>query len=170
MAMNRDEAAASLCAQSVTVSPSALIQTCLKISTRLLMPDTFVYAVLVQRRPIRVLSIDGGGVRGMVPLAVLHLLLVKVQHIDGCGGLQPCDLFDVIIGTSTGGILAVLLGVLRLPVSQCVDIYKELSKKAFAPCVEAHFPGASVINGVLLLVIVQLRQVLDTAPMNLRNY
>ncbi len=53
----------------------------------------------VNNKPFRVLSIDGGGVRGIVPVTVLRLaereLGVKVQ-----------DRFDLIVGTSTGAIVA----------------------------------------------------------------
>lgn len=46
---------------------------------------------------IRILSIDGGGIRGVVPLAFLDLLQKTV-------GSQPClqDLFDLAFGTSSG--------------------------------------------------------------------
>ena len=55
----------------------------------------------------RILSIDGGGIRGILPLA----LLVEVEARRG----QPCaDLFDLIAGTSIGGIIATGLAH-RLP-------------------------------------------------------
>lgn len=46
---------------------------------------------------IRILSIDGGGIRGVVPLAFLDFLQKTV-------GSQPClqDLFDLAFGTSSG--------------------------------------------------------------------
>jgi patatin-like phospholipase/acyl hydrolase len=54
------------------------------------------------RDPIRVLSIDGGGVRGIIPAR----LLVELERIAG----RPVrQMFDVIAGTSTGGIIALLL-------------------------------------------------------------
>lgn len=49
--------------------------------------------------PIRVLSIDGGGIRGILPATVLTALEERSGH-------PVADLFDLIIGTSTGGILA----------------------------------------------------------------
>lgn len=49
--------------------------------------------------PIRVLSIDGGGVRGVLPATVL----AKLEELSG---QRVVDLFDMAVGTSTGGILA----------------------------------------------------------------
>jgi patatin-like phospholipase/acyl hydrolase len=54
--------------------------------------------------PLRLLSIDGGGIRGIIPA----LVLAKLEQLSG----KPvADLFDYIAGTSTGGILA--LGLTR---------------------------------------------------------
>jgi uncharacterized protein len=52
-----------------------------------------------QQRPVRILTVDGGGIRGIVPAT----LLVELQH------LLPRPLveyFDVVAGTSTGGLVA----------------------------------------------------------------
>ena len=49
--------------------------------------------------PVRVLSIDGGGMRGLIPA----MLLTELEERTG----KPvCQLFDLVAGTSTGGILA----------------------------------------------------------------
>ena len=54
--------------------------------------------------PIKVLAIDGGGVRGIIPAMVLAEVENRTQkHI--------ADLFDLFAGTSTGAILA--LGLLK---------------------------------------------------------
>jgi patatin-like phospholipase/acyl hydrolase len=47
----------------------------------------------------RVLSIDGGGIRGIIPGMVM-------SEIEARTGQPICKLFDLIAGTSTGGILA----------------------------------------------------------------
>jgi uncharacterized protein len=47
-----------------------------------------------------ILSIDGGGIRGVIPAVVLDQIEKRTQ------GTPICELFDVIAGTSTGGILA----------------------------------------------------------------
>jgi patatin-like phospholipase/acyl hydrolase len=57
----------------------------------------------------RILSIDGGGLRGIVPAQVLVALEDKLQRLTGSQDARLCDFFDLIAGTSTGGILACLL-------------------------------------------------------------
>jgi patatin-like phospholipase/acyl hydrolase len=52
--------------------------------------------------PLRVLSIDGGGIRGIIPATVL-------AELERRTGRAIVDLFDLIAGTSTGGILALAL-------------------------------------------------------------
>lgn len=47
----------------------------------------------------RVLAIDGGGIRGVIPAVLL-------RHIEERAGAPISKLFDLIVGTSTGGILA----------------------------------------------------------------
>ena len=47
----------------------------------------------------RILSIDGGGIRGMIPALVL-------AELEKRAGKPVADLFDLVAGTSTGGILA----------------------------------------------------------------
>ncbi len=47
---------------------------------------------------IRILSIDGGGIRGIIPAMVLKALLPENRKAQ--------DAFHLIAGTSTGGIIA----------------------------------------------------------------
>jgi patatin-like phospholipase/acyl hydrolase len=55
-------------------------------------------------RPLRVLALDGGGIRGVIPAMVL-------AEIERKTGKRIAELFDLIAGTSTGGILALGLTV-----------------------------------------------------------
>ena len=53
-------------------------------------------------RTVRILSIDGGGIRGVIPAVILE----KIEAMTG----QPiATLFDLVAGTSIGGILAAAL-------------------------------------------------------------
>uniref|UniRef100_A0A1D1XY16 Patatin n=1 Tax=Anthurium amnicola TaxID=1678845 RepID=A0A1D1XY16_9ARAE len=57
---------------------------------------------------ITVLSIDGGGIRGIIPSVVLSFLESELQKLDG-EDARLADYFDVISGTSTGGLVTAML-------------------------------------------------------------
>ncbi|KAK1427399.1 hypothetical protein QVD17_16083 [Tagetes erecta] len=57
---------------------------------------------------ITILSIDGGGVRGIIPGVILDFLETELQKLDG-ENARLADYFDVIAGTSTGGIVTGML-------------------------------------------------------------
>ncbi len=54
----------------------------------------------------RILSIDGGGIRGIIPGQILVTLEEKLRKKSGDKDARIADYFDLIAGTSTGGILA----------------------------------------------------------------
>ncbi|MEG4044437.1 MULTISPECIES: patatin-like phospholipase family protein [unclassified Microcoleus] len=53
----------------------------------------------------RILSIDGGGIRGIIPAQVLVSVESKLQQKSGNPDARIADYFDLIAGTSAGGIL-----------------------------------------------------------------
>ncbi|KAE8651943.1 hypothetical protein Csa_006510 [Cucumis sativus] len=55
-----------------------------------------------------ILSIDGGGIRGIIPGVILQFLEIVLQKLDG-EDARIADYFDVIAGTSTGGLVATML-------------------------------------------------------------
>ncbi|KAA8537729.1 hypothetical protein F0562_027281 [Nyssa sinensis] len=57
---------------------------------------------------ITVLSIDGGGIRGIIPGTILSFLESELQKLDG-EDARIADYFDVISGTSTGGLVTAML-------------------------------------------------------------
>ena len=74
---------------------------------------------------MRVLSIDGGGIRGLIPALVL-------TEVEKRSGKRVFELFDLIAGTSTGGILAcALCAPDPLPAEQLVGLYEEEGPKIF---------------------------------------
>ena len=82
------------------------------------------------RTPRRVLSIDGGGIRGIIPALVL-------AHLELQAG-KPCsELFDLMVGTSTGGMLALGLsiddgnGKALFTAQQLVKLYEEHGGEIF---------------------------------------
>ncbi|KAF8023120.1 hypothetical protein BT93_F0577 [Corymbia citriodora subsp. variegata] len=66
---------------------------------------------------ITILSIDGGGIRGLIPGTILAFLESELQRTYLCGLVQKldgedariADYFDVIAGTSTGGLVTAML-------------------------------------------------------------
>jgi patatin-like phospholipase/acyl hydrolase len=74
---------------------------------------------------MRVLSIDGGGIRGIIPALVL-------TEVEKRSGKRVFELFDLIAGTSTGGILAcALCAPDPLPAEQLVALYEEEGPEIF---------------------------------------
>ena len=72
----------------------------------------------------RVLSIDGGGLKGVFPASFLTEV---EQELDA----PIADYFDLIVGTSTGGIIAIGLG-LGLSAGEILDFYVERGPAIFA--------------------------------------
>jgi predicted acylesterase/phospholipase RssA len=75
---------------------------------------------------VRILSLDGGGIRGIVELAVLQ----KIEESLG-NGLRIQTFFDLIVGTSTGGIIALGLGEKLWSVTECTKKFEALARTAF---------------------------------------
>ncbi|KAF1913173.1 hypothetical protein BDU57DRAFT_504079 [Ampelomyces quisqualis] len=77
---------------------------------------------------LRLLALDGGGVRGLSALLILEHLM---ETVDPDAPPKPCDYFDMIGGTSTGGLIAVMLGRLKMSVPDCIAAYISLSDRIF---------------------------------------
>jgi len=74
---------------------------------------------------MRVLAIDGGGIRGIIPALVL-------TELERRAGRRVFELFDLIAGTSTGGILACALSAPRpMPARRLVALYEEEGPEIF---------------------------------------
>ena len=75
--------------------------------------------------PLRILSLDGGGVHGISSLFMLkaiiddiHLKLIhEFKPLEPIPPIRPCQIFDLICGTSTGGLIAIMLGRLEIVVT-----------------------------------------------------
>ncbi|KAH7372236.1 hypothetical protein BKA66DRAFT_423213 [Pyrenochaeta sp. MPI-SDFR-AT-0127] len=78
---------------------------------------------------LRLLALDGGGVRGLSALMILEQLM---ETVNPGSPPKPCEYFDMIGGTSTGGkLIAVMLGRLRMSVDDCITEYLRLSDRVF---------------------------------------
>ena len=63
----------------------------------------------------RVLTFDGGGVRGLSSLLILREIMETIEReTDADETPLPCEYFDLIGGTSTGGLIAIMLGRLGM--------------------------------------------------------
>jgi hypothetical protein len=90
---------------AVEATPTAVETTPTVVQTT---PPTTVATRHEENKPkrFRLLALDGGGVRGLSSLLILQHLM---RMIDDQNPPKPCDVFDMIAGTSTGGFVAVSL-------------------------------------------------------------
>jgi uncharacterized protein len=94
---------------------------------------------------MNVLSVDGGGIRGLIPAMVL-------ANLEERTGRHTAELFDLIAGTSTGGIIALALtvpgpdGKPRWTANELVDLYLTEGPRIFH-----HSIGRMLESGLGLL-------------------
>jgi patatin-like phospholipase/acyl hydrolase len=79
-----------------------------------------------------VLSLDGGGIKGYTSLLILKRIFRTMMTEGQLDEIpRPCNFFDLIIGTSTGGLIAVMLGRLHMTIDECIAKYEQLGKEVF---------------------------------------
>jgi len=83
-------------------------------------------------RALRVLSLDGGGVKGYTSLLILKRIIRTIANDNEIPEPKPCEIFDLIVGTSTGGLIATMLGRLRMSIDECIAQYEVTGQKVFA--------------------------------------
>lgn len=78
-------------------------------------------------KPFKILSLDGGGIRGVYSAELL-------RHCEEtfCHGTKLADHFDMIAGTSTGAIIALGLGI-GISTPKIVDFYRDDGREIFPP-------------------------------------
>jgi len=80
---------------------------------------------------VRILSIDGGGIRGIIPA----MLLAEIERRTGS---PIAHMFDLVSGTSTGGIIALGLTIPKFPgaplyrAQRFVDLYEQEGSRIFS--------------------------------------
>ncbi|RDW70998.1 hypothetical protein BP6252_07561 [Coleophoma cylindrospora] len=88
-------------------------------------------------RPKRILSLEGSGICGLSTILILkRLMRLYNEGTDEAAertGKEPWQVFDMICGTSTGGIIAIMLGRLQMPLDECEEAYLSLVEKLFSP-------------------------------------
>ncbi len=112
-----------------------------------------------------ILSIDGGGIKGIVSAMLLERLEEKLNLMSGNPGLRLADCFQLIAGTSTGSILAGLLlcpeenGRPKYKASDAVKLYIKHGREIFDRSIihsvltVSGFSGAKFSNKNLLAVL-----------------
>ncbi|MEG3838329.1 MULTISPECIES: patatin-like phospholipase family protein [unclassified Microcoleus] len=79
----------------------------------------------------KILSLDGGGIRGVLSATILKQVETTIQEKTG---QKLHEYFDLISGTSTGSILAAAI-TCQMNVQQMIDFYLEEGKNIFLPSV-----------------------------------
>ena len=80
-------------------------------------------------RPLKILTIDGGGLQAIATLLILDKVMDKIASKDVNGTFRrprPCDVFDTIAGIGAGGWLAILLGRFRMDITTCLTEWYNL--------------------------------------------
>lgn len=80
--------------------------------------------------PKRILSLDGGGIRGLISLQILKRVEHLLRHATASPRLRLSEWFDFIGGTSTGAIIASCLAI-GMEVSQIEEIYHRCARDMF---------------------------------------
>ena len=76
-------------------------------------------------KPFKILSLDGGGIRGIYATALLKQIAAEIT-----GGTHIAEYFDMIAGTSTGGVIALGLG-LNKTAADIHALYAEHGRRVF---------------------------------------
>ncbi|MBW0508951.1 hypothetical protein O181_048666 [Austropuccinia psidii MF-1] len=122
----------------------------------------------------RILSLDGGGIRGLSMLCIVHELMSTIQARLGLKQPPlPCEIFEMITGTGTGGIIALLLGRLRLETSVAIEAYLRIVSIVFSQSKrsmgamrgKSRFSGSKLENVVKQVV----EQVMNTTESSLAD-
>ncbi|THC94944.1 hypothetical protein EYZ11_005583 [Aspergillus tanneri] len=103
-------------------------------------PPFWPISIKPPRAGTRILTLDGGGVRGIVELTILQQIERALGH-----GLYIQDFFDLIVGTSTGGIIALGLGACGNSVQDCTVAFRSLCHEAFTKRKGIGVPGIGQI-------------------------
>ena len=87
-------------------------------------------------KKIRILSLDGGGIRGIISCVILKYIEEQLQKLDNPNA-KLGDYFDLIAGSSTGGILAAILlfpdndKKAKYSVQEALDLYANKGEEIF---------------------------------------
>jgi patatin-like phospholipase/acyl hydrolase len=124
----------------------------------------------------RILSIDGGGIRGIIPLCAL-------VELEKQTGKLTRDVFNMVAGTSTGAIIAAAIAI-GMSAEKTLELYKTLGSRIFKPdwlafittlggmkyhstaCagVYREFIGDVTLNELPMDILLTMQRVVDSKP------
>ncbi|KAG6859395.1 hypothetical protein C0995_009014 [Termitomyces sp. Mi166 len=85
------------------------------------------------QRGLRLLSFDDGGVRGLSELIILREIMFRLMRLENSEYMpKPCDYFDIIGGVGTGGVIALMLGRLQMPIDLAIEKYVNFSQDIYS--------------------------------------
>lgn len=110
-----------------------------------------------EEKKIRILSLDGGGIRGIIPATVMVHIEQRLKEFSKNPNARIADYFDIIVGTSTGGILGCyyLVPDPKFTAQRALNLYVEKGYEIF---------NQSKKNGLL-----GVRQLFDATKYNPKN-
>lgn len=89
-------------------------------------------ASLPPSESLRILCLDGGGIKGCTSLLILKRIFRTIAAEGQLADIpRPCNVFDLIVGTSTGGLIAVMLGRLHMTIDDCILMYEQVGREVF---------------------------------------
>ena len=108
-----------------------------EITTKeLLVQDALKTDHKVPSHKISVLCFDGGGIRSYSSLLVLQALMNEIRSILAQGiasseTIRPHEVFDYVFGSSSGGLIAIMLARLNMTDQQCIDTFQTQAENIF---------------------------------------
>jgi hypothetical protein len=85
---------------------------------------------ITQEKHFKILSIDGGGIKGLYSAGILKHIEESLQKKTGDNNVRIVDYFDLVCGTSTGGLIALAIS-LRKPMAEVCDFYEKHGARIF---------------------------------------
>ncbi|KAI0882625.1 uncharacterized protein GGS22DRAFT_191215 [Annulohypoxylon maeteangense] len=95
--------------------------------------EPWVGVVKPDQAGVRIMSLDGGGIRGIIELELMKKIQTRL-----CG-VPIRDCFDLIVGTSVGGIISLGLGVMNMTVDECEKMFGDFVQESFTTNVPESF-------------------------------
>ena len=115
--------------------------------------------------PKTVLVVDGGGLRGCMSIQILKKLESEIQKRDP--DLHLWEMFDYILGTSTGGLIAIGLGKMHMSCQEIDNFYDKVANRVFKKGFGNTYSTVRAIKQGVKAIISSSSSVFDTKELEL---